>query len=179
LHGAEYCRGSLVFVEAGHRYEAMLKLLRDDVSDDPWVADNLQVSLVLAKSKEEAIDVSLFLTANEIRNMVAHGPLSPANTFRIRKENGLFVIVFYQFVGSFRLHPKVRVISLHVPGNTESFRQVLRVGAVRNDCLVAVDNYEQLVRAAKIAKYLSYKRRPSNEIRTVVPPEPFVISHLL
>jgi hypothetical protein len=179
LHGAEQCRGSLVFVEARHKYEAMLQLLLDDVSGDPWLDDNLQVSFVLANSREEATDVSVFLTANNLTNFVSNGPLSPTSTFRIRDHHGLYVIIFYKFVGSFRLHPKVRVISLHVPGNTETFRQILRVGAVTNDCIVDVENYEQLIRANKIAKYLSYKRLSSNDVRTVVPAERFVIAHVL
>jgi hypothetical protein len=80
----------------------------------------------------------------------------------------------YRFEGQFSLHPKVRLISLNVPGNTETYRQLLRCGAHRNDCLVASDDSEQLLRAARIANYLNYKQdrlgRPRNEFqRTVVP----------
>jgi hypothetical protein len=86
----EGCRGSLVFMEdSGDRFPTMLKLLQDDISNDPWLEESLQVSLVLAECKEEANNVSRILTDNKISHFVAHGPLSPNNTFRIRQHQGI------------------------------------------------------------------------------------------
>jgi hypothetical protein len=87
-------------------------------------------------------------------------------------------------VGRFRLHPKVRIVALHVPGTTETYRQILRVGAERNDCLVATDNTDQLLRAVKIANYLEYKRErlgrsPADFQRTVVPAGSFLEANVL
>jgi hypothetical protein len=87
---SEGCRGSLVFMEdSGDRFPTMLKLLEDDISNDPWLMESLQVSLVLAESKEEANYVSRILTDNKISHIVAHGPLSPKNTFAIRQHQGI------------------------------------------------------------------------------------------
>jgi hypothetical protein len=98
---------------------------------------------------------------------------------------GLFVIIFHSFEGLFRLSPKIKIIALHVPGSSETYRQVLRVGAHQNICLVAVDNQEQVLRAAKIANYLAYKRdrrdhhRSTEFQRTVVPAGPFLQANLI
>jgi hypothetical protein len=92
------------------------------------------------------------------------------------------VIIFYKFEGTFRLCPKVKIISLHAPGTTETFRQVLRVGAYRNVCIVAGDNSEQLVRAARLANYLDYKRDQNDRgvfQRTVVPAGRFLEANVL
>jgi hypothetical protein len=86
----EGCRGSLVFMEdSGDRFPTLLKLLQDDINDDPWLMESLQVSLVLAESKEEAHNVSRTLTDNMISHFVAHGPLSPKSTFLIRQHQGI------------------------------------------------------------------------------------------
>jgi hypothetical protein len=93
-------------------------------------------------------------------------------------------VIFYRFEGLFSVHPKVRLIALNVPGNIETYRQLLRVGADRNDCLVARDDSEQLLRAARIATYLRHKQytlgRPQNEFqRTVVPAGRFSDAQML
>jgi hypothetical protein len=93
-------------------------------------------------------------------------------------------VIFNRFEGQFSVHPKVRLIALNVPGNVETYRQVLRVGADRNDCLVASDDSEQLLRAARIATYLHHKEyklgRPRNDFqRTVVPAGRFSDAQML
>jgi hypothetical protein len=66
-----------------------------------------------------------------------------------------------------RLCPKIKIIALHVPASRNTFRQVLRVGAYRNICLVASDDEEEVLGAAKIANYLEAKQdrlvRPIND----------------
>jgi hypothetical protein len=76
-------------MESGDRFQMMLQLLQEDISNDPWLNESLQVSLVLAECKDEANNVSRFLTDNRIIHFVAHGPLSPNNTFRIRQHQGI------------------------------------------------------------------------------------------
>ena len=166
------CFGSLTVVDSTEKFSAMLHLLRQEITDDGWLDQSLQVCFVVAKNRDEACNVGVYLSANLINNFVAHGPLSPKNTFRIRKMSGLFAIVIYRFEGRFRLSSKVRVVALHPPGSTEVFRQLLRIGAVSNDCIAAGDSYDQVVRAAKVVKYLAYKEdtKDRGEMqRTVVP----------
>lgn len=166
------CYGSLTVVDSTEKFPAMLDLLRKEVTNDPWLDQSLQLCFVVAKNRDEACNVGVYLTHNMVNNFVAHGPLSPKNTFRIRKMSGLFAIVIYRFEGRFRLSSKMRVVALHPPGGTEVFRQLLRIGAVCNDCIAAGDSYDQVVRAAKIAKYLAYKEDTADRgemQRTVVP----------
>jgi hypothetical protein len=85
----EGCRGSLVFMDSGDRLQTMLKLLQEDIINDPWLDESLQVSLVLAKCKEEAATVGRILTETNISHFVALGPLSPKSTFRIRQHQGI------------------------------------------------------------------------------------------
>jgi hypothetical protein len=85
----ESCQGALVFVDSGDRFRAMLQLLQEDISNDPWLDSNLQVSLVVAKCQEEAATVGRILTENNISHFVARGPLSPESTFRIRQHQGI------------------------------------------------------------------------------------------
>lgn len=170
--GNEGCSGSLEVVESHYKFPVMLRHLQNELSNDPWIDAGLHFCVILAKNRDEASNASQYLTANHIPNFVAHGPLSPANTFKIRKSGGLFVVIIYQFEGQFRIHPKLLVVALHVPRTTETYRQVLRIGATRNVCLVSGDNYEELLRAARVARYLDHKRDTFDRgefQRTVVP----------
>jgi hypothetical protein len=85
------CHGSLVAVESSQKLNKMLQLLRSEMTEDPWTDANLRVCLVLAKSRDEAVAVSSILNENNLMNIVAEGPLSPASTIQIRQHEGIYL----------------------------------------------------------------------------------------
>jgi hypothetical protein len=88
---SQSCHGSLVALDSGAKFKKMLELLRSEMTDDPWTDANLRVCLVLAKSRDEAIAVSRYLDENNLMNIVAEGPLSPASTIQIRQHEGIYL----------------------------------------------------------------------------------------